>query len=70
MKNTLECSDLILGGNVFDMTKIDDLSNKQGSFHSCNHGVIFTKIKKTAQGGYKYNKYILLLINIYQIHLT
>jgi len=50
----LEWSDLIPGGNIFDMTKIDDLSNKQGSFHSYNHGFIYTKIKKNAQGGYKY----------------
>ena len=44
MKNTLEWSDLIPGGNSFNMTKIDDLPNKQGNFLSHNHKVIYTTI--------------------------
>lgn len=40
MKNTLEWTDLISGGNSFNVTKIADLSKSQGNFHSYNHKVI------------------------------
>ena len=50
MKNTLEWSDLIPGGNSFNMVKISDLSPDKANFHSYNHKVIYT----TSLGGYKY----------------
>lgn len=54
MKNTLEWSDFIPGGNSFNLVKIGDLSPDEGTFHSFNHKVIYTTITKNAQGGYKY----------------
>ena len=33
MKNTLEWSDLIPGGNSFNMVKISDLSPDKANFH-------------------------------------
>ena len=37
MSNVLQWTDLIDGGNSFNMTKIADLSSSQGNFHSYNH---------------------------------
>ena len=54
MKDTLEWSDLIPGGNSFNMVKIGDLSPDKVNFHSYNHKVIYTTITKNSLGGYKY----------------
>ena len=54
MKNTLEWSDLIPGGNSFNLVKISDLSPDEGNFYSYNHKVVYTTIMKNAQSGYKY----------------
>ena len=54
MKNTIEWSDLIPGGNSFNMLKIDDLSPDKSNFHSYNHKVIYITINKNSQGGYIY----------------
>ena len=54
MKNTLEWSDLIAGGNSFNLVKFGDLSPNKGNFHSYNHKVIYTTINKNSVGGYKY----------------
>ena len=53
MKNTLEWSDLIPGGNSFKLVKIGDLSPDKANFYSYNHKVIY-KINKNSLGGYKY----------------
>ena len=37
MKSSLEWSDLIPGGNSFNMVEIGDLSPDKGNFHSYNH---------------------------------
>ena len=54
MKNTLEWSDLIPGGNSFNLVKFGDLSPDKGNFHSYNHKVIYTTTNKNSLGGYKY----------------
>ena len=62
MQNILEWTDLISGGNSFNMTKIGDLSPDKDNFHSYNHKVIYTTMIKNSQGkrgggggqGYKY----------------
>lgn len=47
MQNNLEWSNVIPGGNSFNMTKIADLSPEQGNIHCYNHKVIYnTMIKK------------------------
>lgn len=50
MKNTLEWSDLISGGNSFNMTNTADLSPDKGNFHSYNHKVIYTTVIKNSRG--------------------
>ena len=42
------------GGNSFLIDKIDILTPKNGNFHNYNHKVIYCKINKNSQGGYKY----------------
>ena len=54
IKNTLEWSDLIYGGNSFNLVNVDDLSPDKGNFHSYSHKVIYTTINKNSLGGYKY----------------
>lgn len=54
MSNVLEWTDLIDGGNSFNMTKISNLLSSKGNFHSYNHKVVYTTFIKNAQGGYKY----------------
>ena len=54
MKDTLELSDLIPGGNSFNLVKIGDLPPGKANFHSYNHKVIYTTINKNSLGGYKY----------------
>ena len=54
MSNESEWTDLIDGGNSFNMTKTTDLSSSKSNFHSYNKKVIYTTIIKNAQGGYKY----------------
>ena len=46
MQNNLEWSNVIPGGNSFNMTKIADLSPEQGNIHSYNHKVIYTTMIK------------------------
>lgn len=58
MSNTLEWTDLVSGGNSFNMTKIADLSKSKGNFHSYNEKVIYTTIIKNSQGGYRYKMVI------------
>ena len=50
VQNILEWTDLISGGNSFNMTKIGDLSPDKGNFHSYNHKVIYTTMIKNSQG--------------------
>ena len=40
MSNVLQWTDLIDGGNSFNMTKIADLSSSQGNSHTNNHNLI------------------------------
>ena len=54
MSNESEWTDLIDGGNSFNMTKTADLSSFKSNFHSYNKTVIYTTIIENAQGGYKY----------------
>ena len=46
MPNVLDWTDLIDGGNSFNMTKIADLSSSKSNFHSYSHKVIYTAIIK------------------------
>lgn len=50
MQNILEWSDLISGGNSFNMVKTADLSPDRGNFHSYSQTVIYTTIMKNSQG--------------------
>ena len=50
VQNILEWTDLISGGNSFNMTKIGDLSPDKGNFHSYNHKVIYTTMINNSQG--------------------
>ena len=51
MKDTLKWSDLIPGGNSFNMVKTGYLSPDKVNFHSYNHTVIYTTINKNSLGG-------------------
>ena len=53
MQNTLEWSDLIPGGNSFNMARsvIYHQNNSRQYVHSYNHKVIYTTMIKTLQGG-------------------
>ena len=50
MTNTLEWSDLIPGGNSFNMTNIADLSQEQRNFHDYSHKVIYSTMIKKSPG--------------------
>ena len=50
MQNILEWSDLISGGNSFNIVKTADLSPDTGNFHSYSQTVIYTTIMKNSQG--------------------
>lgn len=54
MSNFLQWTNLIDGENSFNMTKVADLADYQGNFHSYNKKVIYTTIIKNKQGGHKY----------------
>ena len=67
MSNVSQWTDLIDGGNSFNIANITGLSSSQGNFHSYNHKVIYTTIIKTSEGGYKYKMEIQcysLLLNV------
>ena len=40
--------------DTFDITKVGDLQQDEGNYHSYNHKVLFLTIKKNAQGGYNW----------------
>ena len=54
MSDAIQWTDEITTGDSFNITKIADLPPNKGNFHSYNHKVIFMKIIKNSQGGYKY----------------
>ena len=63
MSSGAQWSDETDGGNSFFVTKIGNLSPSKGNFHNYNHKVIFVKINKNSQGGYKYK----MGINFYRL---
>ena len=54
MSNASQWTDEIDTGTSFVINKIADLSPSKGNFHTYNHKVIYVKINKNTQGGYKY----------------
>ena len=54
MSDASQWTDEITTGDSFNITKIADLPPNKGNFHSYNHKVIYMKIVKNSQGGYKY----------------
>ena len=63
MSDASQWTDEITTGDSFNITKIADLPPNKGNFHSYNHKVIFMKIIKNSQGGYKYK----MGINFYRL---
>ena len=63
MSSPSEWTDEITTGTSFIMKKIADLPPNKGNFHDYNHKVIYMKIIKNSQGGYKYQ----MGINFYRL---
>ena len=63
MSSGSQWTDEIDTGTSFIITRIGDLSPSKGDFHNYNHKVIFVKINKSSQGGYKYK----MGINFYRL---
>ena len=63
MSSGAQWTDEIDGGNSFFVKRIGDLTPSKGNFHNYNHKVIFLRINKSSQGGYKYK----MGINFYRL---
>ena len=61
--NAAQWTDEIDTGTSFVISKIADLPPSKGNFHSYNHKVIYVKINKNSQGGYKYK----MSVNFYRL---
>ena len=64
MQSGSHWTDETAGGNSFLIDKIDTLTPANGNFHNFNHRVIYCKLNKNAQGGYKFK----VGFNNYQLH--
>ena len=63
MSNASQWTDEIDTGTSFVIDKIADLPPSKGNFHTYNHKVIYVKINKNSQGGYKYK----MAVNFYRL---
>ena len=63
MSNASQRTDEIDTGTSFVIDKIADLPPSKGNFHTYNHKVIYVKINKNSQGGYKYK----MAVNFYRL---
>ena len=63
MSNAAQWTDEIDSGTSFVISKIADLPASKGNFHNYNHKVIYVKINKNSQGGYKYK----MSVNFYRL---
>ena len=63
MSNAAQWTDEIDSGTSFVISKIADLPPSKGNFHNYNHKVIYVKINKNSQGGYKYK----MSVNFYRL---
>ena len=63
MSNAAQWTDEIDTGTSFVISKIADLPPSKGNFHNYNHKVIYVKINKNSQGGYKYK----MSVNFYRL---
>ena len=63
MSNASQWTDEIDTGTSFVIDKIADLDPSKGNFHTYNHKVIYVKINKNSQGGYKYK----MAVNFYRL---
>ena len=63
MSNAAQWTDEIDTGTSFVISKIADLPASKGNFHNYNHKVIYVKINKNSQGGYKYK----MSVNFYRL---
>ena len=63
MSNASQWTDEIDTGTSFVIDKIADLLPSKGNFHTYNHKVIYVKINKNSQGGYKYK----MSVNFYRL---
>ena len=63
MSNAAQWTDEIDTGTSFVIEKIVDLPPSKGNFHTYNHRVIYVKLNKNSQGGYKYK----MAVNFYRL---
>ena len=63
MSSGSQWTDEIVGGFIFFIGKIGELSPSEGNFHDYNHKVIFISIIKNSRGKYKYK----MGINFYRL---
>ena len=63
MSNAAQWTDEGDSGTSFVIDRIADLPPSKGNFHTYNHRVIYIKMNKSSQGGYKYK----MAVNFYRL---